>query len=62
MPEPKIVTYMAVYRGNMYDILCWEGTTLGQVWNDRKEFYLPGDIVTITDNLGHSKTFMKGMC
>ena len=56
------VIYKATYMDNTFDIFCWRGTTLGQVWNEIKQFYLPGDKVSITDNYGNSKTFTKGLC
>ena len=56
------VIYKGMYMNNAFDIHCWNGTPLGQVWNEIKQFYLPGDKVSITDNYGHSKTFTKGLC
>ena len=61
MKEPKLVAYIATYNNNSYEIFCWEGTTLGQVWNNQKYWYLPGSVVTIRDNRGKSKTFVKGL-
>lgn len=58
---PVRVKYKACYRGNTYEIECWEGTSLDMVWNSQKCWYLPGSEVTITDNHGNSKTFMRGV-
>ena len=62
MDELNLVPYSVDYKGNRFTIEYWKGTPLGHVWNDIKSFYLPGDIVSITDTSGKSMTFMKGMC
>ncbi len=56
------VLYSATYKNNTFTIECWEGTPLGVVWNEQKQYYLPGDVVAITDNNGNCALFMKGMC
>lgn len=61
MLQPERVFYTAEHNGNSYPIECWEGTPLGVVWNSQKYWYLPGTKVTITDNHGNSKVFMKGL-
>ena len=61
MKKLKWVRYTGEYKGNVFDIPCWEGSPLSKVWNDEKHYYLPGDVVTITDTKGKSKTFMKGL-
>lgn len=62
MPELKKVWYTAVYKNNLYQVQCWKGTTLGQLWNELKQYYLPGSLVLLADDTGHSKVFIKGMC
>ena len=57
----KMVVYKGRFGANVFDIRCWEGTTLGEVWNVQKQWFRPGDQVTITDNLGNSKTFTRGV-
>ena len=57
----KIVRYKGLFGKNKFDILCWEGTPLNAVWNKEKQWFLPGSQVTITDNLGNTRTFMKGV-
>lgn len=61
MIELKRVAYKAEYLGNEFDIYCWEGDTLDFVWNREKQYFLAGDQVTITNNHGRSKTFVKGV-
>lgn len=61
MIEPKKVMYTVTCNNISFPIECWEGTTLGQVWNTIKTYYLSGSIVTIEDNNGKSMKFMKGM-
>ena len=61
MKDLKRVKYTASYNNRSYEIECWEGTSLDMVWNSQKCWYTPGAIVTIRDNLGHVKTFVKGM-
>lgn len=61
MIEPRKVMYTATHNDISYQFECWEGTTLGQAWNSLKGLYLPGSIVTIEDNHGHSKRFTKGL-
>lgn len=61
MKELKRVNYTAIYEGRSYDISCWEGTSLDVVWNSQKSWYLPGARVTIVDNNGKSKTFVRGL-
>ena len=60
MIELKRVTYKGLYKGNTFDIYCWEGDTLDFVWNREKQYFLAGDRVVITDNHGKSKIFVKG--
>ena len=62
MQQLEKVSYIATYNGNSYEIECWKGTPIAKVWNSQKYWYLPGSIVSITDDKGNSKTFMKGMC
>lgn len=59
--ELKRVMYTATYKGNTYEISCWEGTSIDIVWDSQKSWYLAGSEVTITDNYGRSKTFIKGV-
>ena len=61
MRDLKRVFYTAVYNNHTYFIECWEGTTLGEIWNVQKHLYLPGAIVMIKDNHGHAKEFIRGM-
>jgi len=61
MIELKKVNYTGLYVGNNFDIACWEGTSLGEVWNSIRSYYLPGSVVTITSNKGESRTFMRGV-
>ena len=61
MSELKRVLYSGCYKKHVFEIQCWQGTPLGHVWNDIKSMYLPGDRVTITDNFGNARTFVKGM-
>ena len=61
MIEPKKVMYTATHNDISYQFECWEGTTLGQAWNTLKGLYLPGSVVTIEDNYGHSKRFIRGL-
>lgn len=61
MIEPKKVFYKATHNGISYEFECWEGATLGQAWNILKRMYLPGAVVTIEDDRGHSKKFIRGM-
>ena len=62
MSELKKAVYKGTYKTNTFDILCWEGTPLGHVWNSIKSFYLPGDIVIIKNDRGQIQKFMKGVC
>lgn len=57
----KRVVYKGSFNGNIFDIYCYEGETLGAVWNREKQWFLPGSQVTITDNCGNTKTFMRGV-
>lgn len=61
MIELKRVTYQGLYKGNTFDIYCWEGDSLDFIWNREKRGFLAGDQVTITNNHGKSKTFIKGV-
>ena len=61
MIELKRVIYKGECYGNTYDIQCWEGTSLDIVWNSQKSWFLPGTKVTITDNHGKSKVFIRGL-
>lgn len=57
----KKVSYKGEYLSNVFDILCWEGTSLSAVWNSIKSFYTTGAMVTLMDNHGNVKTFVKGL-
>lgn len=59
--ELKRVMYTATYKGNTYEIPTWDGTSIDVVWDSEKSWYLTGSEVTITDNHGRSKTFIKGV-
>lgn len=59
--ESGRVIYIGTYKGNNYEIECWAGTPLDLIWASQKEWFLPGSEVTITDNHGNSKTFIKGV-
>ena len=59
-PSGRVV-YKAKYKGNEFEIECWAGTPLDIVWDSQKSWFLPGSEVTITDNHGNSKTFMRGV-
>lgn len=59
---PVKVRYILSYNGNDCEIECTKGTPLNYVWNCYKGYYLPGSVVTLIDDKGHSETFMRGMC
>jgi len=61
MIELKRVIYKGEHLGNIFDIRCWEGDSLDYVWNQIKGYYLAGDKVSIADNHGKYKTFIKGV-
>lgn len=58
--EKGRVIYIVTYKGNSYELECWEGTPLDLAWASQKSWYLPGAEVTITNNHGLSKTFIRG--
>lgn len=58
----KKVTYKAMYNGLSFDILTWKGTPLNVIWNFYKGYYLPGSVVTLINDEGHSEKFLRGMC
>ena len=58
---PERVTYIFEHNGNSYPVECWEGDSFGVVWNEMKSWYLPGTAVTITDNHGNTKNYIRGM-
>ena len=55
------VVYKGLFHNNIFDIYCYEGETLGAVWNREKQWFLPGSRVTISDNHGNVQTFMRGV-
>lgn len=55
------VKYVGMFKGNIFDIWTWEGTPLSVVWNEYKQWYLPGDKVLIADNHGNAREFRRGL-
>ena len=59
---PVKTQYSLTCNGIVCQIDCWKGTPLAKVWNEYKGYYLPGSMVTIADDEGNSKTFIRRMC
>lgn len=57
----KQVDYTVVVNNNRSRYPTWDGTPLALFWNQNKQYFLPGQYVTIINNYGYSKTFVRGV-
>lgn len=57
------IFYVAYQRkdgsSGSYPVTGHRSTTLDLVWASEKCWFMPGSIITVTDNLGNSKTYEK---
>lgn len=58
MTEFKLF-FTVTYRGHSYILEVDPWITLEMAWASQMCWFMPGSEVTITDDNGHSKTFLK---
>lgn len=51
--------YTITCAGRSYEVICTCQVTIETVWNSQKHFFMPGSKVTICDDAGNCKEFVR---